>query len=86
MTENFVPKTYTAWFPVMARATAFAARLREDGWYVEKVEQKGRTVTFQTDRPTDPEYTADMLLTVGYFGSDERRKATLNGVKAPMSF
>lgn len=86
MTEDFVPKKFVAWFPVMSYATEFAARLREDGWFVEKVEQKGRTVTFQTDRPTDPEYFPDMLQTVGYYGSTQKRKATLNGVKAPISY
>lgn len=83
---TFEPKTFTAVFPLVARAEAFVEAMTTKNWYVTNVVRKGRTVTFQTDRPTEPDYFADMVLTVGCYGSDQRRKATLNGVKAPMTY
>jgi hypothetical protein len=87
---------WTAEFPKMADAVAFAARLNEGpGWYVKNVVQKGRKVTFERDYPADyfdePWVTTrtgfmDLLDTVGYYGSTQSRKAKLNGVPAPMSY
>lgn len=85
------PRSHTAVFPLVADATSFAERIRMPGWWVANVKQKGRTVTWDDDYPADADIThaegeADMLLTVGYYGSNTRRKATLNGRKAPMSY
>ena len=86
-----MPTTWTAVFPLVDRAKDFEARMNEGGWYLKDVARKGRTVTFTPDLPADTDltlsmYFGDMLGTVGYFGSDTRRKATLNGVKAPVSY
>lgn len=78
---------FTAVFPLVSRAVDFAKRITEPGWYAENVTQKGRTVTFTTpaDR-ADSDTFSDYLDAVGYYGSDIERKATLNGVKAPISY
>lgn len=85
--------TWTAVFPLVDRAKEFEARMNEPGWWVTDVVRKGRTVTFTPALPEGNDlynnlstYFGDMLMTVGYYGSDMRRKATLNGVKAPMSY
>ena len=73
---------FTAVFPLVKRAVEFT------GWLDRSniaYEQKGRTVTF-TAPDYEPIEFGDYLLTVGYYGSDIKRKATLNGVKAPISY
>ena len=87
--------TYTAVFPLARRAQQFAMTIERDGWYAYDVERTGRTVTWEADlipsasydEAPDPGfvYLQDMLLTVGYYGSDASRRATLNGVRAPAS-
>lgn len=96
----------TAQFPLADRAAQFAARIQEPGWYAEQVEYivGRRKVSWQFDpaahpttEPAGPEWThfQDMLEAVGYYGSDQRRKATLSAVlesgrevtrRAPMSY
>jgi hypothetical protein len=83
---------FTAVFPKASQAAKFAERLTEPGWWATNVERSGRTVTFDSAPPagsiTTPfEHFADMLDTVGFYGSAPTgRKATLNGVKAPASY
>jgi hypothetical protein len=70
-------------------------RIVQPGWSAENVAQTGRTVTWQVSNPT-PEYFLDMLETVGWYGSTQFNKATLNSstreanglppAKAPMSY
>lgn len=80
---------YTAVFPAVSAAKAFAERLAQPGNWAINIVQKGRTVTFDKDIPEEyrdeatPYYFRDTLDVVGYFGSSLRRKATLNGVPAP---
>jgi len=85
--------TFTAWFPLVERAKSFTARITEPGWWATNVVQKGRTVTFEVDvetltdsQTTLAEYACDMRQTVGYYGSDERRFATLDGVWCGMQW
>jgi hypothetical protein len=88
---------FTALFPKMASAVEFAQRLAEPGNWAKDIVQKGRKVTFNSDIPAhvierDGEretrrfYFLSELERVGYYGSTMNRKATLNGVKAPMSY
>jgi hypothetical protein len=88
-------KTYdfVAKFPLVERAVGFAKRIQEPGWWAYDVVQKGRTVTFKAQTPEGYEERnvpdqlfRDYLLTVGGYGSDQYRKATLNGVPAPMEY
>lgn len=78
-------KMFTATFPLVKRAEDFAERIAEGGFSAEAVVRKGRTVTWNSTSDSE-DYFLDLLETVGYYGSDERRKATMNGVKAPMSY
>lgn len=78
-------RTFTAHFPKVAYAQKFAERITEPGWSAVNVVQKGRTVTWESSSP-EPDYTLDMLETVGYYGSTTVRRATLNGVPAPVSY
>ena len=84
---------WTAQFPLVKYAEEFAARISEPGWWAVDVKQKGRTVTFTHYVPESAAASlygsdgfADMLQTVGYYGSTQSRKATLNGVRAPMQY
>lgn len=83
---------YTAKFPLVDRAKRFADRINEPGWWAENVVQQGRTVTWDVAFPDNVDnesrrsYLGDMLESVGYYGSDDRRKATLNGLTAPVSY
>lgn len=79
---------YVAKFPDVAGATSFADRMNEGGWYLTNVVRKGRTVTFTGPVRTEDGYSylGEMLGTVGYYGSTQSRKATLNGHRAPMSY
>jgi hypothetical protein len=75
---------FSAEFPLVRNAEAFAARISEPGWRCGEVVRKGRKVSFNapaSDEPGQP--FGDYLETVGYYGSTQRRQATLNGVKAP---
>lgn len=80
-------------FPLVNRAVKFAERISDPAsWYALNITRHGRTVEWDADTtrfgPGNDlwHYTMDMLETVGYYGSDERRKATLNGMRAPMSY
>ena len=89
-------KLYTAVFPAVAQAVKYADRLAEGrGDWAVNVVRKGRTVTFNIEVPAkyadsphvnDYQLFLDALDLVGYFGSTQNRKATLNGVKAPISY
>lgn len=86
---------FTARFPLSARAEAFAARITEPGWWATDVVQKGRTVTFSVTVPDDytvydtgpatggAQIESDYRETVGYYGSDQSRKATLSRDEGP---
>lgn len=80
--------TFTARFPLAERAERFAARLAEPGWWAADVVQKGRTVTFTVTPPDGftegrEQVFRDYLETVGYYGSDQSRKATLSVDEGP---
>jgi len=73
-------RTYVAKFPLVDRAVSFATTIAEPGWWTTEVTQKGRTVTFTTRDAEDLtpfQNFHELLQTVGYHGSDQRRKATL---------
>lgn len=84
-----MPETFTAKFNAVADAERYAEALAKPGNWATNIVQKGRTVTFEKDIPESagPEphrwYFNDQLERVGYYGSTQSRKATLNGVKAP---
>ena len=96
MTIKTITVECTAVFPLVQRAKEFVALITEPGWSATDVIQKGRTVTWTghpttTEYPDDPaltkwQYLTDMKETVGYCGSDQRRKATLNGNPCPMGY
>jgi hypothetical protein len=75
----------TAEFPLVGRAKSFADRIREPGWSAYDVVQQGRTVTWKSDSDNDC-YVLDMTETVGHYGSDQRRRAKLNGRPAPPTY
>jgi len=81
---------FTAVFPTVAAAKSYAEALASPGNWVANVTQKGRTVTFEKaipeGREDDGYYFQDQLERVGYYGSTQSRKATLNGVKAPFAW
>lgn len=86
-----ITKDFTAEFPKMAEAVAFAARLNGGGNWACDVVQKGRKVTWVCRVPvgtqiTKAELFQDMLEQVGYYGSTCARKAKLNGVPAPIAY
>lgn len=90
MEYNFVAE-----FPLARYAAAFAAKISGPGWWARDIVQKGRKVTFSATTPAGYEEAEhngpnqlfmDYLGTVGAFGSTQSRKATLNGVKAPMEY
>lgn len=80
---------FTAVFPKVAYAVSFVENLRNPGNWVTNVVQKGRTVTWDSDTSRWPaDYSKfdalqDALERAGYFGSEQSRKATVNGHKAP---
>lgn len=82
--------TFTAKFLTVADAKRYAEALAEPGNWAKDIVQKGRTVTFEKDIPEGREddgyYFNDQLERVGYYGSTQSRKATLNGVKAPFAW
>jgi hypothetical protein len=95
--EELMGKIYEfeAKFPLAERAERFAQRIAEPGWWAFEVVHKGRTVSFKVQTPEGFEEAPyngpnqvfwDFLGTVGSFGSDQRRKATLDGVPAPMEY
>jgi len=85
-------------FPLADRAEAFAKRVSEDGWWTVKVDHKPgrRRVVWTTENRstdlTDAQFVQDAALTVGYYGSDQSRKAMVTWVekgitlRAPMSY
>lgn len=80
-----------AWFPKMDFAKSFAAWLAQPGNWATEIKQKGRTVTWVGNVPEDTNcdgniYLADMRESVGFHGSTQNRKATLNGVPCPISY
>lgn len=68
--DDDVPATYKSF------VTVWSPELRQ---YVTEEEE------FEA-HATKEELFLDRLELVGYWGSDERRKATLNGVRAPMAY
>jgi hypothetical protein len=77
--------SYTAVFPLVKYAKAFAERISGPGYAVVNVVQKGRTVTFDdTGRYGSTLY--DWLEIAGYVGSTIKAKATVNGVRAPIAY
>jgi hypothetical protein len=88
---------FTALFPTVAYAVSYAEALADPGNWAKDIVQKGRKVTFTSDIPADVIerdgerearrfYFLSELERVGYYGSTQNRKATLNGVKAPMTY
>lgn len=83
------PTGNEAVFPTVAAAKSYAAAIAQPGNWSANIIQKGRTVTFDLAVPEqykDEVYFSDFLDRVGYYGSTQSRKATLNGVPAPMSY
>lgn len=84
-------RTMTAVFPRQSMAEAFYKRLAGDcpsSWSLVfgSLARKGRTVTWDTDRPSG-EYDLDLAETVGYYGSPPQGPvATLNGNRTPRSY
>lgn len=91
---------YTAVFPRADRADAFYARITEPGWSAFNVKHIAgrRKVEWDADPvasnggqeeaygvPVAWTYFNDMLETVGYYGSDQSRKATLQASAGPGS-
>lgn len=80
---------FTAKFLSVEAAVRYAESIRQPGNWATNVVQKGRTVTFDKAIPEGVDsdahrfYFQDQLEKVGYYGSTQSRKATLNGVKAP---
>jgi hypothetical protein len=93
-------KSFKAAFPLMDRAVRFEWRLVEsaEGNYVVpgSIERKGRMVTWRSDDPHPERMGYESLLwsfaeLVGYYGSDQRRKAKLSQddgrpIVCPMSY
>lgn len=82
---------HTAEFPTAGMALEFYERITGPGWYVQDVTIKGRKVAFEDALPADydggaGQHFADMLETVGYYGSTQNRKAKLDGVPAPIAY
>lgn len=84
--------TLTAVFPLVERAKQFVAHVTnpdgttKPGWHLTDVKRTGKTVTWTVGPDASSHHFSDLLETVGAFGSDQRRKATLNGVTAPMEW
>lgn len=89
-------QTFEAIFPKADQAFQFAERLRNDpagNWVVSAVGHipGRRKVTWSGQVPMGANSTPQDLFqtyleNVGYYGSSQSRKATLNGVPAPMSY
>lgn len=79
---------FVAVFPSVDRAVAWHERLtgNPEGNYATNIARKGRTVTWDILAPAGADLAdlADTLReNVGYVGSDQRRRATLNGRSCP---
>lgn len=80
-------RPHVAVFPTVESARSFEARLMEGRDDTREVARKGRTVTFTVIRCYDrATYHNDWRELVGYYGSTQARKATLDGHTCPVTF